>query len=151
MNEFEWRRRMHGLGGPVQPDHDLWLGIAHRIEADRATPAPQRRRWPLTLAAALLTGAVSLGLVLLRDTATTVTAARTSEDAFTALDRNNAELRHLTRHDPRLAGASIVLDSATSELEQSLKRQPDAVFLVGLLNRTNDKRLKLARMGLASS
>jgi hypothetical protein len=36
-------------------------------------------------------------------------------------------------------------------LQQSLQQQPDAVFLVGLINRNYERRLKLARMGLASS
>jgi hypothetical protein len=50
--------------------------------------------------------------------------------------------------DPRLASAEVVIDTATGELEQALQQQPDAVFLVGLINRTHAQRRKLARLGM---
>lgn len=53
--------------------------------------------------------------------------------------------------DPRLASAEVVLDAANQELDQALQQQPDAVFLVGLINRTHAQRRKLARLGLEAS
>ena len=50
--------------------------------------------------------------------------------------------------DPRLASAEVVLEAASEELEQALQQQPDAVFLVGLINRTHAQKRKLARLGL---
>ena len=53
--------------------------------------------------------------------------------------------------DPRLASAEVVLDAASQELDHALQQQPDAVFLVGLINRTHAQQRKLARLGLDAS
>jgi len=158
-HEFQWRRGMRELGGPVQPGRDLWLDIATRIEAEAAAaqPAiapPARRRWALPLAAAASIAAgvliASHWLAGVPGTATTTLAQATS-DPGPALDRANRDFKQVRPQDPRLAGAVAELDAAAAELQQMLQHQPDAVFLVGLLNRTNERRMKLARMGLASS
>ena len=79
----------------------------------------------------------------------TASVAGAETQALFAL--TNASLRDARPQDPRLAGAAVELDAAATEIEQSLSRQPDAVFLVGLLNRTNERRVRLSRMGHASS
>ncbi|HVJ62869.1 MAG TPA: hypothetical protein VM555_09170 [Tahibacter sp.] len=153
-HEFQWRRGMRELGGPVQPGRDLWLDIAARIEAEAsaAQPAPVRRRWALPLAAA---ASIAAGVLIashwLAGVPSTTTIAHEATDPRPALDRATHELKQVRPQDPRLAGAVAELDSAAAELQQMLQQQPDAVFLVGLLNRTNERRMKLARMGLASS
>jgi hypothetical protein len=47
--------------------------------------------------------------------------------------------------DPQLAATVQNLDSASAQLQNALEQRPDAVFLVGLLNRTNAQRLRLMR------
>jgi hypothetical protein len=47
--------------------------------------------------------------------------------------------------NPALAAASRDLDSASVQLQQALEQHPQAVFLVGLLNRTNSQRMRLLR------
>ncbi len=47
--------------------------------------------------------------------------------------------------DPQLAATVQNLDSASAQLQDALEQRPDAVFLVGLLNRTNAQRLRLMR------
>ncbi len=156
-HEFHWRRGMRELGGPVQPGRDLWLDIASRIEADalaaQSVPvAPVRRRWALPLAAA---ASIAAGVLVashwLAGVPTTTTIAQEAVDPRPVLERANQDLKQVRPQDPRLAGAVAELDSAAAELQEMLQHQPDAVFLVGLLNRTNERRMKLARMGLASS
>jgi uncharacterized protein YlxW (UPF0749 family) len=45
--------------------------------------------------------------------------------------------------NPALAEAAQDLDGASAQLQQALEQQPDAVFLVGMLNRTNGQRMRL--------
>jgi hypothetical protein len=47
--------------------------------------------------------------------------------------------------DPALAATAQNLDNASAQLQDALEQRPDAVFLVGLLNRTNSMRLRLLR------
>jgi hypothetical protein len=47
--------------------------------------------------------------------------------------------------DPTLAASAQNLDNASAQLQDALEQRPDAVFLVGLLNRTNSMRLRLLR------
>lgn len=155
MTDFELQRRLRELDAPRPPGNDLWPAIALRMGAESATPRRLHRRaagLPLAAAAALL---IALGGVLYvarqpplttahRTQATAVAAARA-----TSLSPGDVEAfarAHDT--DPRLAGATVVLDAAHAELEQALEQRPDAAFLVGLLARTHARRLKLEHYGV---
>lgn len=136
-NEFEWRNEMRKLDGPVQPARDLWPQIAARIGAQRS-----RQRWPrygMALAATLILACVA-GLVAQR------TAQRHSSEAALA-ERDVAiprtALDWAQPANPALAEAAQDLDGASAQLQQALEQQPDAVFLVGMLNRTNGQRMRL--------
>ncbi|HSX58767.1 MAG TPA: hypothetical protein VLF18_01075 [Tahibacter sp.] len=158
-HDFQWRRQLRDLSGPAQPQRDLWLDIASRIEAEQAAvpvAAPHRRRWAAGLAvAASVALAVLVAGVLQRHSApsNTVVAVRpsTKSDPVAAMAAVDEQFKQVRTQDPRLAAAAVELDAAAEEIRQMLQQQPDAVFLVGLLNRTNERRLKLARMGQASS
>lgn len=152
MNDFELQRQLRELRGPRDPSTDLWPGIAERIGNARTfLPRSRRRRWlPLATAAAIVL-AVTAGIFSLslqqqfaqRDAA--LAAGRTMPTVREQIDR----ARELAMTgDPRLASAEVVLDAATFELEQALQQQPDAVYLVGMLNRTHAQRRKLARFGM---
>ena len=159
-HDFQWRRQLRDLSGPVQPQRDLWLDIATRIAAEEAAPvvetAPRRRRWPLALAAAASVAlAVLVAGVLQQPSVTSGPAIATQPaeklDPAAAIAAADTQFKQVRPQDPRLAAAAVELDAAADEIRQMLQQQPDAVFLVGLLNRTNERRLKLARMGQASS
>lgn len=152
MNDFELQRQLRDLRGPRDPSSDLWPGISERIRIAQASVAePRQRRWlPLSAAAAIAlavtTGIFSLSLqqqASERDA--TLAGTGTMPTVREQIDR--ARALALTG-DPRLAGAEVVLDAATLELEQALQQQPDAVYLVGMINRTHAQRRKLARLGM---
>ena len=155
MNDFELRRQLHELRGSREPQHDLWPRIAQQIAAaSQPVRAPgRRRRWPLAVAAALAM-AVGAGVfsLALQDhgelTAHTDTASRSGLSVSEQIQR----ARELAASgDPRLVSAEVVLDTASQELELALRQQPDAVFLVSLINRTHAQQRKLARLGLDAS
>lgn len=155
--DFQWRRQLRDLSGPVQPQRDLWLDIADRIAAEAQQPivaAPRSRRRIISLAAAASIALAVLVAGLMQQPAT-MQAPRMAQpsqkvDPATAIANVETQFRQVRTQDPRLAAASVELDAAADEIRQMLQQQPDAVFLVGLLNRTNERRLKLARMGQAS-
>jgi hypothetical protein len=149
MTDFEIQRRLRDLRLPVEPSHDLWPGIATRIlaaEAVAPVPAVRRRRLPLALAAgvavAAVAGVLSLALQRQPDPQPLVHGEATGLPGI-----RGVELDRIPGNDPRLAGATLVIDSAQQQLEQALEQQPEAVFLVGLLNRTHAQRMKLERIG----
>lgn len=155
-DELDYRRRLRDLGGPVQPARDLWLDIAPRLQVPAAVPAvapPRRhRRLALAIAAGVLVAVGGLSLVRPGRAPQVDATAGVGAQAGPALARADAALKSLpAARDPRLVGALIELDHASRELQESLQRQPDAVFLVGLLNRTYERRMKLARLGQAST
>lgn len=165
-HDFQWRRQLRDLSGPVQPQRDLWLGIAERIAAEQAQAArpapPSRRRWLVGLAAAasVALAVLTVGVLQQRNATSVTTVAGTAVAPVTRISERDpaaviaavdTQLKQVRTQDPRLAAATVELDAAAEEIRQMLQQQPDAVFLVGLLNRTNERRLKLARMGQASS
>ena len=155
-HDFQWRRQMRDLSGPAQPQRDLWLDIAARIQAEAAAAAPPRpsaRRWILPFAAAASVALAVLVAALSHNPVAPPLPPQVSvkPDPAAALAQLDQQFKQVRTQDPRLAAAAVELDAAADEIRQMLQQQPDAVFLVGLLNRTNERRLKLARMGLASS
>lgn len=156
MTDFELRRSLRELRGPREPMQDLWPQIARQIADGFETagvPARRRARLPLAIAAGLVM-AVGVGLFSLSRHEHVDTIASGSDALRSELDvgRQIQRARELAASgDPRLASAEVVLDVASSELDHALDQQPDAIFLVGLINRTHAQRRKLARLGLDAS
>lgn len=143
-NEFRWRQQMRKLNAAVEPARDLWPDIAARIAAPAAAaPRRPRRRSVLVIAASLIV-AVGTGLTAHRLSRTLSAPApadfRAGAAALTALDWARPA-------DPGLDAAAQDLDKASAELQAALEARPDAVFLVGMLNRTHAQRLRLLRQG----
>ena len=136
-NEFEWRSGMRKLGGSIDPARDLWPTIAAQIAA-RSTVRQNRLQIAFAIAATLVI-AFGAGLVAQRGNWQTLNAdSRVAATAPTAMDW--AQPR-----DAKLAAAARGLDDASAQLQQALEQHPDAVFLVGLLNRANGQRMRLMR------
>ena len=156
MTDFELRRDLRDLRGPREPQRDLWPEIARRIAAESRPslqPISRRRRWPLALAAAVaMTVGVGVFSLALRERTDPAANTRLSEQTRLDVGQQIQRAREqATLSDPRLVSAEVVLDAASSELDHALSEQPDATFLVGLINRTNSQRRKLARLGLDAS
>jgi hypothetical protein len=172
-NEFEWRNEMRKLGGPVEPARDLWPSIAARIAGMPAqVPVrPRRRQIGWFAIAATVIVAVGAGTTAYRWQRSTAVASATrvaqadvtapdgaqpqppgkspgsasTTQASDVPDRPRTALDWAVPADPQLAATVQNLDSASAQLQDALEERPDAVFLVGLLNRTNAQRLRLLR------
>lgn len=155
MSDYEWQKQLQILTQPRQPQHDLWTGIATAIATqDQPQRRASQRRGAWAAAALVLVGFGTLFLpwqhmpqsnehtnIPVVSTATPLpTASEHMSSGFTrtALDRVSPNQSHLI-------AATHELDSATSELQQAIEMHPDAVFLVGLLNRTYAHRMRLIR------
>ncbi len=156
MTDFELRRDLRDLRGPREPQRDLWPEIAGRIATDSRSgqePVRRRRRWPLAVAAgiAMMIGFGVFSLVL-RDRADSAANSSLAEQSRIDVGQQIQRAREQAAlSDPRLVSAEVVLDAASSELDHALSEQPEATFLVGLINCTNSQRRKLARLGLDAS
>lgn len=159
-NEFQWRNEMRKLDGPVEPARDLWPSIAARIAAQPTAPSASRRRALVWLALAA-TVVVAVGAFLTAQhlqrseplaavpVATAPAVAPSLPPAamppVAATELPQTALEWAVPADPRLAATAQDLDVASARLQEALEQRPDAVFLVGLLNRTNAMRLRLMR------
>ena len=156
MTDFELRRDLRDLRVPREPQRDLWPEIARRIAAASPLvlePVRRRRRWPLAVAASVVmmigVGVFSLAL---RDRTDHGASSKFAEHTRLDVGQQIQRAREQAASgDPRLVSAEVVLDAASNELDHALNQQPDATFLVGLINRTNSQRRKLARLGLDAS
>ena len=157
-NEFLWRKQMRKLDQPAEPAHDLWPAIAARIAT--ATPharvGSSRRTLHWFALAASLVVAIGAALIAFRTpkivevpVATTqpvqAPAAQSAVATAASADLPLTALDWAQPSDPALAASAAHLDLASAELQDALEQRPDAVFLVGLLNRTNAMRLRLLR------
>lgn len=142
-DEFAWRSELRKLGGDIEPQRDLWPQIAARIAM---RPATRRWRMGLGLAATLIAGCGVAVLAWHAQSAnTTPPLATTTPHHATGISADSAPLAWAVPADPALAAASRDLDNASVQLQQALEQHPQAVFLVGLLNRTNAQRMRLLR------
>lgn len=143
-NEFQWRSELRKLGTDAQPQRDLWPQIAARIAV---RPATQRWRMGLGLAATLIV-ACGVAAIAWRTQSQVVdaTAAATPSHGAAGMAVDSAPLAWAMPANPVLATAARDLDAANVQLQRAIEQNPQAVFLVGLLNRTNDQRIRLLRL-----
>lgn len=134
--EFQWRSEMRKLGGGVEPARDLWPDIATRI-AMQSTARRNRLQVAFAIAATLVI-AIGAGLAARRGNWQAPMDSRLSSPVPGAM-------AWAQPRDAKLAAAARDLDDASAQLQQALEQHPDAVFLVGLLNRANGQRMRLLR------
>lgn len=155
MNEFELRRELRGLRSDRQPDQDLWPRIARQLQTEESSDdgwiRKRRRTWLPLSAAAAIAVSLSAGIFSMAMQGSPFVDSRVfgeGSESLSVQDQIGRARELALTVDPRLAGAEVVVDAANAELEEALRQQPDAVYLVGLINRTHAQRRKLARLGL---
>ncbi|HET7557234.1 MAG TPA: hypothetical protein VFK08_04085 [Rhodanobacteraceae bacterium] len=136
---FEDRRKLRALAQPVEPQRELWAGIAARIETQAR--APHRRRQWLALAASLACAAVIIGVVGVRMLHSPQPATAPAQIAAAA----NAPARWKPS-DPRLRGAAVELRAAQGELRQALAIAPNSPYLQRLLHNTEHQQSRLRQL-----
>ena len=156
-NEFLWRNQMRKQAEAIEPTRDLWPAIAARLATTAASHRRSRRSQIGWLAiAATLVVAGGAGLTAWRwqhavRVPAPVAVTEVRPDAGQPVASTTATAPELTAldwavpDDPALAASAQNLDNASAQLQDALEQRPDAVFLVGLLNRTNSMRLRLLR------
>jgi hypothetical protein len=146
MSELQWRSEMRKLGEPLTPERDLWPDIAARIAAQRSRRLPSPRLG-FAIAASVMIACAAV-LVAHRamqrvSPATVLQQQAFAEDMLPDIQTPRTALDWTTPVNPVLAAAAHDLDSSSADLQQALEQRPDAVFLVGILNRTNAERVRL--------
>lgn len=144
-NEFQWRNEMRKLDGALEPARDLWPDISTRIgiQRERRRPSRQQSRQIGFAIAATVLIACGAGLIAQRLQSHAQSVATIAQQASADIAVPRTALDWATPANPVLASAAQDLDGASAQLQQALEQHPDAVFLVGMLNRTNGQRMRL--------
>jgi hypothetical protein len=143
MGETELRWGLRQLPREMDPPHDLWPGIAARLQA------PRRRRWPwlagIALAASLV---LAVGLAL-------PGASPPAAPGVAELEREaDALTREYQAALDQFAGAPLpaplqpdlaTLDQSALDIRTALEHDPEAVYLLEQLRRTYARRLALTQ------
>jgi hypothetical protein len=140
---FEDRQKLRGLAQPVEPQRDLWAGIAARIETQ--SPARHRRMQWLAVAASFACAAVIVGAVGIRTLHSPHPATLRAQVAAAP----NATARWKPS-DPRLRGAAVELRAAQGELQQALAIAPNSPYLQRLLQNTEAQQSRLRRLDVGA-
>lgn len=166
MDELEYRRLLKALPHAIEPDRDLFPGIAARLDARPARRAlPARPLFPFAAAAGFVAVAIASGWFALQQlphaeseplaaqTPLVLREARAMHAEYEAAlvagtgDRWSA-LRE--QADPRYVAAWTELDAAEAELNQALAADPGARFLLDRLKQVQSKRLHLTQKALSA-
>lgn len=157
--ELDLRRRLRALPREREMQHDLWPGIAARIERGPAQRRPGRRRSWLIASTSLLAASLVLVWGLVHNFTGVVTTAtrsvsvdtdrwssqlvRREADAIT-IEYQRASAPLLSQPLPdAIRGAVVELDHSAVQIRDALRTQPDATYLLERLRRTQERRLHL--------
>jgi hypothetical protein len=149
MKETDLRWQLRQLPREIEPEHDLWPGIASGIARP---PVRRARRWPAALA---LAASVLLAAGLYLRASAPVPAAEpppfeariVSTEARAISDEYQAALRQFEGAPvaTRLAPSLTELDRSVYQIQSALVADPGSVFLLDQLRRTYERRLELTR------
>lgn len=147
MTEHDIRWQLRQLPREIEPERDLWTGIAARLQ-----PAPAKRRRPwlagFALAACLC---LAVGLAV-------VSGPASSPANDPSADLVQREARALTREyeaallemqaapvPGELAPALATLDASAGEIREAMAERPGSTHLLDQLKRTYTRRLALTQ------
>lgn len=150
------RWRLHELRRDLQPQADLWPGIAARIAAPPRQAAPTdkvraRRFAPWAMAASVLlaVGAVWRMMPAAQTQAPADNPVIRQQAVSMALDYERAFAR-LQQADtrPEMHGALGELDRSAAQILSAIDDDPNARFLLEQLRRTYARRLQLTQRAI---
>jgi hypothetical protein len=155
MKDSDLRWQLRQLPREIEPQRDLWPGIAARLEA----PAVRRRTpWRAGLAIA---ASVLVALVAWRFAPPPADAARRADEATERIVQ--AEANAITREyqaalsqyeavsvPAELVPSLATLDRSVADIRSALARDTDSVLLLEQLQRTYSRRLEITQRLAAS-
>ncbi len=154
-NDDALRWQLRALRRDIEPQDDLWPGIAARIATTPQQAAAEgvqrsaraRRLAPWAMAASVV---LAIGVVWQLNPADPVPRQGNSlirqQAVSMTLDYENALARlQLAGTHPELAPAFGDLDRSAAQILGAIDRDPDARFLLDQLRRTYARRLELTR------
>lgn len=166
INELDYRRALRALPREIEPERELWSGIAARI-----APRPAVRRRPVWLGYAIAAGVACAALALAwrvvpQQPAVPQFAVESAEQTpwvlreaeLIKVDLNAAlstgvgpTAAEIARAPNRALTASLKeLDSAESELDHALRLNPDSTFLLDRMRRVQQQKTRLTLRALAA-
>lgn len=155
IGDAELRMALRALRQDIEPSHDLWLGIAGRLETvPRATQVSNRRWvWPVSMAASMLLAA---GLAWqVRPTASQAPlpssgASLVQREADAMTVHYQAALREfqISPASSNWQPGFDALDRSAMEIRDALKKNPESRLLLERLRETYARRLALSRRAL---
>lgn len=167
MSELEYRRALKALPREIEPERDLWAGIAARIDTRPAVR--QRPRWiGYAIAAGVAFAAVALGwrLAPLSHHVAQPIAAQSSDaapwvvreaellkvdfDAALASGEGPRAAEYTRAPNQALSASLKELDSAEGELDRALRQNPDSTFLLDRMRRVQQQKARLTLRALAA-
>ena len=153
IDDLRWK--LQGLRGEIQPQADLWPGIAARMASAPQRPATHRpvsarsRRFaPWAMAASVL---LVVGMVWHMAPASHQSVAQGNplvrqQAVAMAFDYESAIARlQGTQMHPEMHGALGELDRSAAQILTAIDRDPNAAFLLEQLRRTYARRLQLTQ------
>jgi hypothetical protein len=150
MSETELRWQLRQLPSDIDPPHDLWPGIAARLQSPR--PARRGLGWLSGLAiAASLCLAVGIAWQQGRTPAADPQADLVQREARALTQEYQAALQHFEGAplpapiEPALA----TLDQSAAEIREAMDSDPGARFLLDQLRRTYSRRLSLTQRAVS--
>ena len=146
MSEHELRWQLRQLPREIEPPHDLWPGIAARLQPVRASGTRRAAWWGLALAASLC---LAVGIAWQSRPAP-------SPDPQVAVVQREAEAltleyqAALSQFDGAPLPAPIepalaTLDQSVAQIREAMDSDPGARYLLDQLRRTYSRRLSLTQ------
>jgi hypothetical protein len=143
-NDLRWQLRQ--LPREIEPAHDLWPGIAARIER---RPARAPRRWlaGLSMAASLLLAAGLAWRMQAPPPSPDPDAVIVKAQARAISDEYQAALRQYQGApvSPEYKASLQTLDKSLVEIHRAIAADPHSVFLLEQLQKTYSRRLALTQ------
>jgi len=150
MTETDLRWRLRQLPRDIEPDRDLWQGIAERIQARPVRRAPKHWWTSLAMAASVLL-AVGLGWQLRPAPSAApqpdLKGRLVVREAKVMTIEYEAALRqfHGAPVPDAVAGSLHTLDQSAAQIRQAIHADPESVYLLQQLRKTYSRRLALTQ------